>query len=243
MAGTGNGGFNVNAAAAGGIQQAGMGAGYEMGYQPMAIGAPSQATLQQYTNPYENQVVQQSLKDLERSRQMQQNMGDYKAGASRSFGGSRHGVADSETNRAYLDEASRTASELRLGGYNNALGMAREADITNQGAGLAASQQRLAAGGQLADISNLGFGMGQDIQNRMDRQGAMQQMLQQQLINEAKGQYQGYTGSPVNSLSAMLAAVGGAPSSSATTGGYDAGLFDYLSLGLGNAAGIKKAFF
>ena len=65
MAGAPTGGFNVNQAAAGGIQQAGMGAAQgELGYRPMAIGAPSQANLQQYTNPYETQVVNQSLADL-----------------------------------------------------------------------------------------------------------------------------------------------------------------------------------
>jgi hypothetical protein len=70
MAGAPQGGFNVNQAAAGGIQQAGMGAAAGMGYRPMAITAPTQAGLQQYTNPYETQVVQQSLGDLERSRLM-----------------------------------------------------------------------------------------------------------------------------------------------------------------------------
>ena len=57
MAAPQQGGFNVNTAAAQGIQQAGMATGAEMGYRPMAITAPSQANLQQYTNPYENQVV------------------------------------------------------------------------------------------------------------------------------------------------------------------------------------------
>jgi len=65
MAGAPTGGFNVNQAAASGIQQAGMGTQGELGYRPMAIGAPSQANLQQYTNPYERQVVNQSLADLE----------------------------------------------------------------------------------------------------------------------------------------------------------------------------------
>jgi len=71
----------------------------------------------------------------------------------------------------------------------------------------------------------------------------MQQALNQQLINDAKGQYAGYTGAPANSLQYLLQAVGGAPNSSTTSGGYSPGLFDYLSLGVGNAAGIKKAFF
>ena len=244
MAGSAQGGgFNVNQAAAKGIQQAGMGASSEMGYRPMAIGAPSQANLQQYTNPYESQVVNQSLDDLERSRLMAQNAGDAQAGAANAFGGSRHGIAAAETNRGFADQAARTASGLRMGGYQNAQDMARQASMQNQKAGFEGSQQRLRAGSQLGDLSNLGFGMGQTIQGNMDRQGMMQQAMNQQLINAAKGQYAGYTGAPANSLQHLLSAVGAAPAVGSQIGGYDAGLFDYLSLGLGNAEGIKKAFF
>jgi len=75
--------------------------------------------------------------------------------------------------------------------------------------------------------------MGQTIQDRMDQQGVMQQALQQQLINEAKGQYAGYTGAPAQSLQYLLQAVGGAPAVGTVEKGFEPGLFDYLSLGLG----------
>jgi len=84
--------------------------------------------------------------------------------------------------------------------------------------------------------------MGQTIQGNMDRQGLQQQAMQQQLINAAKGQYAGFTGAPANSLQYLLQAVGGAPAVGSQTSGYDAGLFDYLSLGAGNAAGLAKLF-
>ena len=80
--------------------------------------------------------------------------------------------------------------------------------------------------------------MGQQIQDRMDRQGGMQQLLQQELINAAKGQYAGYTGSPEKSLEYLLQAVGGAPSSQTSSETYDAGLFDYLTLGAKAYAGF-----
>ena len=232
-------GFNVNQAAAQGIQQAQQGASNEMGYRPMAIGAPSQANLQQYTNPYESQVVQQSLGDLERSRLMTQNAGDAQAGAANAFGGSRHGIAAAETNRGFADQAARTASGLRMGGYQNAQDMARQASMANQQAGFQGSQQRLNAGSQLGNLSNLGFGMGQTIQGNMDRQGLQQQAMNQQLINDAKGQYAGYTGAPANSLQYLLQAVGGAPNVGSTEKGYSPGLFDYLTLAGTTYAGIN----
>lgn len=233
MAGAPTGGFNVNAAAAGGIQQAGMGAAQGMNYRPMAITSPTQDSLQQYTNPYETQVVNQSLADLERSRLMAQNVGGAQASAANAFGGSRQGIAEAETNRAFADQAARTASGLRQTGYQNAQAMERQAQMQNQQAGLSGAQQRLSAGSQLGNLSNLGFGMGQTIQDRMDQQGVMQQALQQQLINEAKGQYAGYTGAPAQSLQYLLQAVGGAPAVGTVEKGFEPGLFDYLSLGLG----------
>ena len=239
MAGSPQGGFNVNAAAAGGIQQAGMGAAQGMNYRPMAITAPSQAGLQDYTNPYESQVVQQSLDDLERSRLMAQNVGGAQASAANAFGGSRQGIAEAETNRAFADQAARTASGLRQTGYQNAQAMERQAQMQNQQAGLSGEQQRMAAGQQLGSLSNLGFGMGQTIQSRMDQQGAMQQALNQQLINAGKQQYAGYTGAPAQSLQYLLQAVGGAPASQETTQGYSPGLFDYLTLAGTTYAGIK----
>ena len=231
MAGAPTGGFNVNQAAAGGIQQAGMGAAQGMNYRPMAITAPTQAGLQQYTNPYETQVVNQSLADLERSRLMAQNVGGAQASAANAFGGSRQGIAEAETNRAFADQAARTASGLRQTGYQNAQQMERQAQMQNQSAGLSGEQQRMAAGQQLGSLANLGFGMGQTIQGRMDQQGAMQQALNQQLINAGKQQYAGYTGAPAQSLQYLLQAVGGAPASGQATETYDAGLFDYLTLG------------
>ena len=231
MAAPQQGGYNVNTAAAQGLQQAQQGAAAGMGYRPMAITAPNQAGLQQYTNPYESQVVQQSLNDLERSRLMTQNVGGAQAGAANAFGGSRHGIAEAETNRAFADQAARTASGLRQTGYQNAQQMERQAQMQNQSAGLAGEQQRMAAGSQLGSLSNLGFGMGQTIQGRMDQQGAMQQALNQQLINAGKQQYAGYTGAPAQSLQYLLQAVGGAPASGSATETYDAGLFDYLTAG------------
>ena len=288
MAAPQQGGYNVNTASAQGLQQAQQGAAAEMGYRPMAVNSSgygstqvgptgysaaqmSGANLDPYMNPYENQVVQQSLDDLERSRLMAQNVGGAQAGAANAFGGSRQGIAEAETNRAFADQAARTASGLRQAGYDRstqlagqdiaALNQARQygagasnqaslsnqaainqarqfgstqnmqAQLANQAAGLSGAQQRLSAGSQLGNLSNLGFGMGQTIQGRMDQQGAMQQALNQQLINAAKGQYAGYTGAPAQSLQYLLQAVGGAPASQQQTETYDAGLFDYLTAG------------
>ena len=70
---------------------------------------------------------------------MAQNVGGAQAGAANAFGGSRQGIAEAETNRAFADQAARTASGLRQTGYQNAQTMERQAQMRNQAAGLSGS--------------------------------------------------------------------------------------------------------
>lgn len=83
------------------------------GYQPGTIAAGMGA----YTNPYETDVVQTALGDIERSRQLATQQGAAQAARARAFGGSRQGVAEAETNRAALEQAARTAAQLRQQGF------------------------------------------------------------------------------------------------------------------------------
>ena len=257
------GAFDVNQAAAGGLQQAMQGTQQAMGFQPQQIGAagysPAQIAgqdLSAYTNPYESQVVGAALGDLERSRQMQQNQLGAQATASRAFGGSRQGIAESETNRAFAEQAANTAAQLRQGGYAQAQGLAGQdvgfmnqasADFAAaQNAAMQANRQaemqgmsnRLAAANQMGSLGQQAFGTGQAISQQQMQQGLMQQGLQQALIDAARGQYAGYTGSPGASLNAPLAALGVAQpgAGGTTTQAQNPGLFDYLSAGATMAA-------
>ena len=103
--------------------------------------------LSAYMNPYESQVVGQSLSDLDRARQMQAMQLNAQAQKAGAFGGSRQALMQSELNRDYLDQAARTASGLRQAGFQNAQQLAgqdiatrMQADVANQGANLTASQ-------------------------------------------------------------------------------------------------------
>jgi len=119
--------------------------GQNVAAQNVQAGQLSGANLSQYTNPFEDQVVQQSLDDLDRSRMMAQNKVGAQAGSAGAFGGSRHGIAEAETNRGFADQAARTASGLRQTGFQNAQNMAgqdismrMQGDLANQGANLQA---------------------------------------------------------------------------------------------------------
>ena len=242
-------GYNAAQAGSQGYGASGIAGASPIRAQNVQAGQVAGSNLGAYTNPYENQVVQQSLGDLERSRQMQQNVGGAQASASGAFGGSRHGIAEAETNRAFAKQAADTAAQLRQGGYTQAqnlagqdVGFTNQASqfgagaqnasmVTNQQAGMQASQNRLSAASQLGQLGQQAFDTGQTIQSNQMQQGLMQQGLQQALIDAARGQYAGYTGSPGTSLNAPLAALGvaGPSSGSTTTQTSSPGLFDYFS--------------
>jgi hypothetical protein len=93
-----------------GMQQAGQTAAQGTQFQG---GTLAGTNLSAYQNPYEQQVVQQSLADINRQQQMAMNQLGAQAQGQGAFGGSRQGVAEAELARNYGDIAARTASGLR----------------------------------------------------------------------------------------------------------------------------------
>lgn len=103
--------------------------------------------LSAYQNPFENDVIAGTLKDLERARQVQRVADNQSATAAKAFGGARQGVADSQTNSRYLDAVDKSSRELRMAGYDKAVAAALgdidrryNADTYNANAGMAADQ-------------------------------------------------------------------------------------------------------
>jgi len=111
--------------------------------------------ISQYMNPYTQEVTNQALSDLERARQLEQQRTAAQATAAKAFGGSRQGVAEAETNRAYGENAARLLAQQNAAGYEAAQ-RASEADLArqmqaaqlNQAKDLATTQQSLQLAGQ-----------------------------------------------------------------------------------------------
>ena len=85
--------------------------------------------VQQYMNPYEQQVIQGTLGDIERARQGQISAEGAAATAAKAFGGSRQGVTRSLVDEAALRNATNAVAQLRQGGFTQAqnLGLSQEA--------------------------------------------------------------------------------------------------------------------
>ena len=170
-------------------QYARMGAGYQPGTIAGGMGA--------YTNPYESQVVETALGDIERSRQLAVQQGAAQATRARAYGGSRQAVTEAETNRAAMEQAARTSAQLRAQGFETAGRMAAQ-DV---GFGLQGAQQRLSAaqqlgaltqaaqGGQLAgagQIGQLGIAGTQSEVGRANALAGYQQAQAQLALQEAQ---------------------------------------------------------
>jgi hypothetical protein len=84
--------------------------------------------VQKYMNPYENQVVQNTLADIERARQGQISAEGAAATAAKAFGGSRQGVTRSLIDEAALRNAGNLAAQLRQTGFAQAqnLGLSQQ---------------------------------------------------------------------------------------------------------------------
>jgi hypothetical protein len=113
-----------------------------------------------------------------------------------------------------------------------------QAQLANQQTDLAGAGHRLGAAGQLGQMANLGFGMGQTVNQNLATQGAMQQALQQAVMDKAGQKYKEYTGHPAQGLQYLNAALGVTPTTPQTmTTTKTPGLFDYLTLGASMKAG------
>ena len=107
----------------------------------------SATNLNPYLNQYEDQVVDQTISDIDRARQMQQNQNNAAAVSAGAFGGDRQAIQRAETDRNALEATARQVGQLRQGGYESAARRA-EGDISrnltgqqsNQAANLQAGQ-------------------------------------------------------------------------------------------------------
>lgn len=84
-----------------------------------------------YQNPFQSQVIDNTLDDLNRARQLQIQSDQDAAIGRGAFGGSRSALLESETNRNFAEQAAKAAGNLRAQGFDKATGLAGQ-DIGRQ---------------------------------------------------------------------------------------------------------------
>ena len=122
----------------------------------------------QFMNPYTQEVIDQTLEDIARQGALQQQAQDAQAVSSGAFGGSRQGIMDARLAGNILREQARAGGQLRAQGFESARQAAQQAfeqaQARRQAAGQGIGQLGLNFG-QLAQqdvgqLQNIGMGLG-----------------------------------------------------------------------------------
>lgn len=74
----------------------------------------------QFMNPYTSDVVDASMGDLDRARQLANRDARSMATQQGAFGGDRAALLEAENNRNFLDAAARSSAQLRSAGFDQA---------------------------------------------------------------------------------------------------------------------------
>jgi hypothetical protein len=92
-----------------------------------------QDLVNQSNNPYQDQVVNQTIADLNRARQMTQNQIGGQAAKAGAFGGSRQALLEAENNRNFADRTAAAVGQLRQQGFESAANRAQQENLQRLG--------------------------------------------------------------------------------------------------------------
>lgn len=151
-------------------------------------------------NPYVENVVNQSMRDIDRARQIQGNQLAAQQVKSGAFGGSRGAIAQQELNRNAMEQMARTSGQLRQQGYEQAMnrraqeaqllgnlgiqyGQLGQADVNQI---MEMAKARGALGVQQAGMAELGSNLSMNQINQALQAGAMERGQNQAALDAAR---------------------------------------------------------
>jgi hypothetical protein len=94
---------------------------------PSPMPLPTPQGIAQFFNPYENQVVQQALADVQRASDIAGQQDAAQAVSAGAFGGSRQAIMEAERARNLMDQQGQLAGQLRQAGFGQAMTQAQKA--------------------------------------------------------------------------------------------------------------------
>jgi hypothetical protein len=176
------------------LRSAAIGLGEQMtgSYKPFMEGSANQAlaaqqaltsglgflqpeSISKFQNPYQDQVIDVAMNQLNRQADMRRAGADSAAIRSGAFGGSREGVQRAESERGLQQVKSDTLSKLLSSGFGQALKASQDAGRLSGGIGQAFGT----LAGTTSDIGRLQQALGQADVSQLSQLGAMRQSQQQ----------------------------------------------------------------
>tara|TARA_R100001594_G_scaffold150674_1_gene213414 strand:- start:8067 stop:9029 length:963 start_codon:yes stop_codon:yes gene_type:complete len=178
-----------------------------------------------YTNPFQQAVIDQTMQELNKQAEIQQNNLAAQAVGAGAFGGSRFGVQAAELANAQQDAQAQALAQLNAQNYMQALQTGQQAFEAQQGrqgqAGQLLSgigQLTGQIGGQQLSAAELAQATGlKDIQTQQQL-GSQQQAQQQAILNAAQANAQRQLFEPYSRISFLSDIYKGAPSTQTTLG-------------------------
>ncbi len=187
-------------------------------------------------NPYIDDVIGGVQSDLDRARREAiQGEENRRIGAG-TYGGGRHGVADSLTNRDYLSELSGVSSRLRSSGFQNAMATAMQNIARQQGVRRGDINARLGKAGMQLDLARDIMGVG----GQLYGYGTGLQNLDQALADRRWAQTrQDRTAAGMWPITRLVASRGMVPQAAATSFGGSGGGGGVMNILSGALAGAN----
>tara|TARA_R110000851_G_scaffold67817_2_gene152943 strand:- start:564 stop:1790 length:1227 start_codon:yes stop_codon:yes gene_type:complete len=195
---------------------------------------PSQY-VESYMNPYTENVIQETEKDIERQGNVARQRASAEAVGRGAFGGSRQGIQAAEVERSIMDAKSKASADLRARNYDQALAASSGAyqqaatrDLEagrlmgglGQSVGQLGTQYGNIAGqygslaGTSADIGRVYSALAPADLSFMSGVGAQERDYRQNMIDASRKEYMRHTEQALLPYSYAYGALGGTPSAS-----------------------------
>lgn len=200
-------------------------------YQPRSF---LQGNVQDYMNPYTNEVINRSVDDAGRAFQTNMNGISANAVGAGAFGGSRQGVAEGVAAAENARNVGDMSAQLRAQGFDTASGLLNQ-DLARSMQG---QQMRMDAGAQLGQIAQAGSDMNAKNTTLAATLGEQQRQVQQSQLQEQYAKWKEQQDSDLRGINLRIAALGATPygstqSQTSTASGGGNGLMSLAGGALG----------
>lgn len=193
-----------------------------------------------YQNPFTEQVIDNTLDDLNDARLLQLQRDQDAAIGRGAFGGSRSALLESETNKNFAEQAGDIASRLRTQGFDRATNLAsqdigRQFDADRYMAGIdrdvAFQNPNLQMQNRMFLANQLGNQLGNQFRTLglLNTLGGQQQNLAQQSADFDYGEFLRQLNLPRENIGLLASTVRGLNPGQSTTVGTDRGIFGRVS--------------
>ena len=174
------------------------------------LGFLQPSAIAQFQNPFQQQVIDATMTELDRQAGMRRAADDASAIRSGAFGGSRQGVFQAERDRGLQQVKADTLAKLLSSGFGQALKASQEAGRLSGGLGQAFGT----LAGTTSDVGRLQQALGQADISQLTQLGALRQRQQQAQLDAQRANLMQQAQEPFTRLQLGQNLLQGMPSAS-----------------------------